>query len=526
MSTFCETNELVIEGLSQNVSYEEQIVAIVVAAFTISIMTINLLIFVCYKKKYARTKVRITIFTITYYFAVLSSTFGYVLPIAIGFSYFSCWVEFFLSTVNLGLFSATNFTRNATFMLMTKLSMATYNFGRIPLDETNKLEEELASLHPVHRFFRNVHHIWFGVRYIFAPNGVSHTPNREDHIRTLVCLRFITSHKGAFMFTFLCACPYILLTVIVCLTVPAFAGNCTGCAPDNNVISFTTVSFGGAVLLNGIFFVIRSRHLPDAWGIFAEGRLSARAIGLGFIGFNLTAFTQVPYKYMFIIVTNVGFCLGFFFVSSFQILIARRRDIVKINSVNGGRPTKAPYKSKRSRGSVASDGTTLPTGSKVESMVENAHMLVSPVSDLKMCTKLNEILSSPDLLRAFEYHLSTEFGSENLCFLQDVHEWKLAFRDVARTASFARARKISSTYIKNNGLNQVNLPDEMREELLRKLDSTQDAVSNANGLKDDIFDRARAEIANLLETGAVMRFSKTQSYVNFVGGHVVVQTLA
>jgi hypothetical protein len=524
--SICNTSDLVIQGLSENVTFEEQVVAAVMVALVVVIMTANLLVFVYFKRNYARSRVRITIFIITYYFAVLSNAFGYALPVALGFSNFPCWVQFFLSAATLSLFNAANFTRNSAFMLMTKLSMATYEFGRIPLDETNRMEEELASLNSVQRFLKNVHHIWFGLRYIFVPNGVRHTPNRQDHIRTLVCLRFITSHKGAFMFSLLCAFPYIILTVIVCLTVPAFAANCTGCAPDNDYTSFTIVSFGGALLLNAVFFVTKCRSLPDVWGVFAEGRLSARGIILGYIGFLLTAFTRVPYKYMFVILTSFGFCLGFFFASSYQILIAQSREATKVNSING-RPTQAPRsKSKRTRGSVGSDGTTTPNGSKVESMVENANALVSPVSDLKMFTRLNEILSSPELLRAFEYHLSTEFGSENLCFLQDVHEWRLAFRDVARTASLARARKICGTYISDKGLNQVNLPDDMREELVQKVNAnTEDASTLANSITIDIFDRARTEIANLLEKGAVMRFSKTQSYASFIGGTLVVATL-
>jgi hypothetical protein len=145
--------------------------------------------------------------------------------------------------------------------------------------------------------------------------------------------------------------------------------------------------------------------------------------------------------------------------------------------------------------------------------------ILSPVDDIKLyAAVLFETTSNAAMLRAFEYQLSLELGGESLFFLTDTSEWKASYSDMTTTAATARAKKLAQTYIKMNGVYQVNISHSMATRLLHEL-------SHNPEVPFTLFDEARVEIAGLLEYGAVKRFVKSPEHRVLVSEGMVAQIM-
>ena len=385
-------------------------------------------------------------------------------------------------------------------MLMTRLAIATYDFGRIPVDETAEAEERQHNLSLLTRTREEFSLIWFALTFFFKPSAIHIKMTKADQVQTLLTLRFITNIKGSVMFASACLLPVVVLVIVVCLLVPPFAHGCTGCATNNLATAITIACLGSLGLLNAVVFTVKCRAFPDAWGVFQEGRLSARGVVVALLGFLLLCFLQVPYQYLFTIMMGFGFTFGLTVVTGYQVYLASKNETATY--INHRRHQV----SSKNKSSVVESGSN-PNGPSP-----------SPVQDLKY-QKLNDVLCSPALTRAFEYHLSTEFGGENLCFLQDVYDWMATYDDIPRTAAAARARKLINTYISDRGFYQINISSEMAKPLLELVNVDPESI------RRDSFDPVRNEIAGLLEAGAVPRFLSSREYSSLISGDVVVQNM-
>jgi len=543
------------------------------ASFVIAVVWLlaNFAYFRYWKNCYARTQVRVTPFLGTYLFADLLFLTGWHLPIAPGIiGNYPCWLMYGFVAMSIGCFNAANFTRNTAFMLMTSLSYATQSNGRIPLEDIAKVEEAQEALQGWGRIKENARLIWFGLRFVFIPNGIRGKKSRAEHITTLVALRFVSSRKGALLFTVACLLPYLVLVVVVCLVYPPFRAGCVGCIPDNGPTVVMVVILGVLLLSLAMVFNYKCSSLPDVWGVFLEESLSASGVGGAFLGFILISFTGIENRYYFNILIAVALMIGFSTTTTFQIYLASKSEkkinpesknggaIVGSPNVNANRKTlhngtplnKTPQKKEKPKRSsqvdhesgnqdqdpaAATVGKTSSNSSQHEGPRGSSLNVNGPVTSSSadvlstvrtivydfrsQVPHLHEILSTPHLVEAFQVHCLREFCDENLNFLQNASDWKATFSDIARTASTARAKKIVNTFIRDGGLQQINLPFSQAQVLIKKVES---------GAQFDHtdFDDARFEIARLLENGSVARFLVSPQYRNILSGAVVVNAVA
>jgi hypothetical protein len=463
-------------------------------------------IFVSCKQRYSRTRVRMTTFVASYAVGILLYSFTFLLSLVIGITNIRCWMYICSQILFLGFFMVGSFTRNSTFMLMTRLSFATYQFGRIPLQITADAEQKLAEMSLASWFCESLSLLWFGLKFVFQPSSVKSSITEENHLRTLLTLRFITSTKGSIFYAFVILFPSIVLAVIICLTVPPLRVGCTGCAPENYVATYSVVGWGTALFVNAVFFVIRCRKLPDVWQVFQEGRLiSSRGGFPAFASMSIMLWSQLPYRYYFSLISTFAFCLMFYFATVHQIIAARNLEL----STQANFDSHVPLKHLELMEHY---------GSQID-LVSSSNMQ-TPIDDIKGLHHLREILQHSELSRAFQYYLSTEFSYENLCFLQDTSAWRKSYNDVAKNALGSRAKKLINTYISDRGLYQLNISCDMSQKLLHLSNSI--SIDPDFIVSIDSFDEARVEVGTLLERGAVTRFMKTPEYAAITTGEAVV----
>ena len=119
---------------------------------------------------------------------------------------------------------------------------------------------------------------------------------------------------------------------------------------------------------------------------------------------------------------------------------------------------------------------------------------------------LNVILSDKMLSKAFEDHLQKEFGGESLFFYQEATAYANGFRDMSPSTRAARARKITKTFIRSDGIFCINIPSSVSRSIINVVD-TEPFVPYR-----ELFDEAIEEIRELLEIGALSRFKHTAQF--------------
>ena len=386
--------------------------------------------------------------------------------------------------------------------------MATFDLGRVPIDELSAIKERYSSMNIFQRLSSSFNLIFWSLKFIFQPNAVRQTPDRATQIKTLMALKFISSVNGALLFNFIVLSPYIIGLTVTVLLIPEFAQGCYGCAVNNPYTIYGAIVLGGVLLSFAIIFAIKARKLPDIWKIFEEGRGSAKGVIVSFTGFLVLAFGQFDEIYYMLVMFMGGFYFAFFYVTSWQILSAMKSEGKSYKSLTVIRSRQSNLQNNsESSGSRILSKTDGETGNSVLPVLSSLNKNAYP--------KLMEICSSSTLFRLFEHHVSQEFGSENISFIQDVNDWRSSFPDIAKTARLARAKKIINSYVVEGALNQVNLSYEMISEL--------EKIKDEQEVKHETFDRSTLEIANLLEVGAVQRFLKSDAYKQYWSGDVVVR---
>jgi hypothetical protein len=502
----CVFDNLARLNLSSVEISDEEVTASL-AAYVVSFawIVVNYVFFRYWKNSYSRTKVRVGFFAFTFMFGLLLFSTGFMVPIIIGPENFPCWLIYVCNVMAVGLFHSTNYARDSTFMLLTGLSFSTQKNGRISLEKIAKIKENEEQLNLLDFLTYKTGLMWYGLKYVFQPNSIRLKESEEDQIQILLSLKFLCSWKGSRVFTLLILLPYILLCIIICLSIPAYRNGCSGCLADNPLNRYSTVVLSALLFAQSIMFGVKCRKLPDVWGVYFEETLTVSGMFLGFTGVVFICFSSIQSKYMFNILLGFGGGLAYFLTTGYQMILAMRYEkyIPHARHVVSGAPSPSTIPSKRSRTSIDSP----------EALSRN--LLNGGVK--KYVPSLTEVMNDPELTRRFEIHLAIEYADENLNFLRDAAEWRIAFNDVKKSSTVARAKKIINNYIKHGGLQQINISWKVSEQLLSGINGDPEEI------REDFFDDARLEIAKLLEIGAVYRFKKSNQYADVLTGEIVVE---
>jgi len=133
--------------------------------------------------------------------------------------------------------------------------------------------------------------------------------------------------------------------------------------------------------------------------------------------------------------------------------------------------------------------------------LDECHNISSGVFVFEACSTVEQILSKPSLCRQFTQHCQSEFSSENILFLREVHTY------ITSGARFEAAKRIYETYIKPSAVLQVNLSDDNREKLMKYFEKAVEVgaviIEEAPA---DIFNEAYREIKKLVERDSIPRF--------------------
>ena len=397
--------------------------------------------------------------------------------------------------------------------------------------------------------------IWYCLTTIAYPDlGV----DEENAIETLQMLRYLTSNQGIVSVYVTISLPYVIINLAYTLATPG--ASCTGCSPTSNPVAVAILIAEGIV--NGILNVYmgcKFARLPDPWSIFVEARLTTLSLSLALVGLILATYTPVPASgpvdYTLFIV--VGSCLAAMVGTVLQVWRAwattdvRMVEAARVAAERRKKRLEHPQATKPSTGGSgfgqfssnragsshdlvaagnaalpASDGGGLLTVSTLapNSPTPSATSKGSPRQDGRHGHAVNRwsqpqnatdgkpedfmrvatVLANPAMLESFQRHLEMEWGTESLAFILDTEAWLKAFSDLTPKARLARARKIVNLYVRTDAVFACNLPSAVQDAILAAIRSAEPAPDQ---LSANVFDTARAEMAYLLESGALPRWA-------------------
>eukprot|EP00510_Aplanochytrium_minuta_P003944 CAMPEP_0184017744 /NCGR_PEP_ID=MMETSP0954-20121128/7726_1 /TAXON_ID=627963 /ORGANISM="Aplanochytrium sp, Strain PBS07" /LENGTH=216 /DNA_ID=CAMNT_0026299053 /DNA_START=126 /DNA_END=773 /DNA_ORIENTATION=+ len=139
--------------------------------------------------------------------------------------------------------------------------------------------------------------------------------------------------------------------------------------------------------------------------------------------------------------------------------------------------------------------------------------LVKRLEDVPFEEILNGRAAFP--LSSFESYLKTQMAEESLFFYSDVQDFKqeVEDRDLEKEAKvpIEKVKEIVDTYIKPAAELEVNIPGDMKEDTLEKVEKV---VEGALPLTVDLFQEPEVEVKNLLFSDKYPGFIKTLKTTN------------
>jgi len=117
---------------------------------------------------------------------------------------------------------------------------------------------------------------------------------------------------------------------------------------------------------------------------------------------------------------------------------------------------------------------------------------------------LEAVLDHPLGYQDFFGFLAKEWSTENLLFWKQVNEYKVIADPEQRTK---KAQAIYETFIRENAIYEVNLPDTIRSKLRL---SVEQILAQGENIPSNIFDGAQNEIFSLMSNDSFHRFIKTE----------------
>lgn len=122
---------------------------------------------------------------------------------------------------------------------------------------------------------------------------------------------------------------------------------------------------------------------------------------------------------------------------------------------------------------------------------------------------LVHVLKHPYGLANFAKHLELEFSKENLKFYQAVQDYKsLWTANATRDAIRNKAIGITSSFIKECGDNQVNLPGLRRSMVISRIERDMAEIEKC----EDLFDSALDEVMKLMSSDSFSRFKRSELF--------------
>jgi len=118
-------------------------------------------------------------------------------------------------------------------------------------------------------------------------------------------------------------------------------------------------------------------------------------------------------------------------------------------------------------------------------------------------SSLDLVLENPIGYKDFCGFLAKEWSTENLLFWKQVNEYKLLADPEERTK---KAQEIIETFIRDNAIYEVNLPDTIRTRIRKDIEQ----VVESGHAPVEMFDAAQTEIFSLMSNDSFHRFLKME----------------
>jgi len=310
------------------------------------------------------------------------------------------------------------------------------------------------------------------------------TPTETERRKLLWVLKFMVGYNGLPALTFFLVVPYIVIFFAYIAIFPEFTLGCTNCE-GSGVISLSIVilciAFVSIVITFYLIYI--GSEYKDPWGLRAESKWTMMWYLVASASFIAYIEDNPPLR---------TWNWQFFFSLSFQAAVAVSTYVQVILAHRAWRLAGKPQ--------------SLRAGYSASGVHSHAQSEATPHTGGPFT--LDQILANPALCNALEAHLRSEYGVESLYFLKDVLAWRAAYFSVAPTARSARARKLVATYIETNGLYSVNIDSKLQQAVLARA---------GKGSKDatialELFDDAVHEIRSLLARGSLQRFFLSEAF--------------
>ena len=452
-----------------------------------------------YKKRYERTRVRRVTVLAVYAVAFATYSCGAFLPHVVGLDAFPCWLTQLLVMEAAPLIGTAAVLRQTVFVMRSRLARVVALFAPDTMVSEDRITPTFA-LEALGSVVRALFDARFDTTVETAPVVAR-------------ALRFVLSRVGLVSFAGLFLVPLTLVNVLVVATDPGSA--CYGCAPYQTFRGSTPVVGIVVACLGAPFFVlsasITARYAsasdvyPDRWGFFAgEGKGMIVFMGAALICLLLAAFgVGADQLVKPDIGTMVGSLLGFGCFAVLPFAIAVRRGEPSLGAVAKELEPSGPSSSTSPAPHGHRDAAVASSPRATLSGAPSGAAASATVNGVRNVPHLAQLLTVPTTKRKLEAHLTSEWTSESLMFLEATGEWRATFFEAVPTARLARARKLVALYCRADSALEINVPHATRQGILVDLAR---AERDPTATRREMFDEARQDVALVLELGSVRRF--------------------
>ena len=327
-----------------------------------------------------------------------------------------------------------------------------------------------------------------------ASASATATLSRKEQLHAVRTLRYVLTGQGQLVFALITSLPYLLVAILVgVFEDPSGYLGCYGC----NVLQssgYTVIALAFINIVIGTGLAVRTHGLNDPWGFIHEGRWTIADLVWALGWYVLISQSIIPANpgngfdpIIFVLcglMANVAHC------TLYPLWLASQAE-------KRGGDARAGNVRKQARAKrVGEDGSSTPQQQRQQQQGQT------------LGARLEDVFAHQRLLEAFGAYVASEFASENLCFVQDVRAFRLAWQDVPPTTRLARARKMFRLYLASDAAMLINVSDRALERAATALDSAMAAGDVPRGLFDETF----REVERMLMHGPLERFKLTREW--------------
>ncbi len=257
---------------------------------------------------------------------------------------------------------------------------------------------------------------------------------------TIYLMKFLTSTTMQAIIFLVMLLPFLVVVGIDFSSVSYLflSSNCYEC--DLTRLQQYIIMVGGVgIIIVGTLFALLVRRYPDPFGVVQECRLFAQyAATIGLAGFILSVFFPSNQYASFGWFVYLAALITQFITTDLQIFLAKKQGTDK-------HFFQFPNRNR------------------------NASAVATSMKDIETFSSatLQSALDDPVERGYFERHLVGEFAVEIITMYNDCHDFQKSFYDMSEATRRARAKRIIEKHVSDNAVMQVNLPGEMKNELIR-----------------------------------------------------------